>query len=819
MADGPIQIVMNPDYFHGDRKLFGGGGRKDFYAGETDEFAAHRDQIIHSLRSIRATNRDAKRVNVLVVMRPDALAKSHQPFASLFSAKRASHVGTAGYGELIFAMSPDDLTATILFAEQAETNVAFSLDQRTGQTVPAPTVQRCEVGAIAFVREWDPVEQRGYTLDEAEDWLRSETATKMVTELFALPMHDDQMTNATRTEVERIREITSAERHLFELESGPREVRALEPSQTDQKRRSEDFNSGRFREVLYEIESSPVVKRVALEDKLPEDPIHEIERGWSSDGSEQRDDDGGREPNESWPIVGVIDGGVEETALGAAGIYVAGKSDFLAPEDVSPARLAHGTEIASLIARGSLYNRFLSADEDCRVYDLNLFPDPDRGSVYYASIYDFLDEVRGSVQRAKEAAGVRIFNLSYNLRRAPVLGVFSIVATELDKIAQNLDVIFVISAGNLPQVEVRPEWPGDAKEVSAMLANSVAEAGLAAPAESLVNVAVGAVNPDMGALESIPGAPTTYTRRSVPVPSALKPDFAAAGGGGVLPSGLTVIDPFGHPREVSGTSFAAPQVARYLATLDRHISGEVSRELLIALATHHATIPQALQAQASKLTAAARKTFLGRTIPSFVGHGVLPTVEQTLEGDPYSITLVLSDTLEPGQNIRFGFQWPQSLTSSEGKCFGTVRLTVCTNPMINPVHGAERVRVNLDCALQQANPDGTFSSQLHPTHEFFSDFRYANERTLTRTLGKWSLTKAFSRDIKRGSGKSSDWQIAIDYLTRAGEALPEAGIRFAVVLTIEDPNKQAHVFNEMRTSLLQTNASLSDLRTAARVPA
>ncbi len=78
-------------------------------------------------------------------------------------------------------------------------------------------------------------------------------------------------------------------------------------------------------------------------------------------------------------------------------------------------------------------------------------------------------------------------------------------------------------------------------------------------------------------------------------------------------------------------------------------------------------------------------------------------------------------------------------------------------------------------------------------------------------LGKWFPVKSFERTM-RGVGKSSDWLLEIGYLTRAAEALPERGVRFGAILTIEDPAGEAPVYDEMRASLTTIGISLNDLR-------
>ncbi|OUE20868.1 Subtilase family protein [Clavibacter michiganensis] len=742
-----------------------------------------------------------------VQMRPDALAKSHRPFGRLFSATRASHVGTGNYGELIFAVSAESLADIATLVAATELHPETEVD-RTGNLVAKPTVGRAEVSAIHSIRKWSPAAERGYSLDEADDWLIGSTS-RMQVELLDVPK-TGTMRGAAIDDIQKLAALGVQRPRWLHLRGDILRRASIESASMVPLTRQVAVDhvdptteKVELRETLFLLEASNAVRRVALEDKIARTPeLIEAERGAPTPSPAQVG-------VESKAIVGVIDGGVAGPFANSS-IHVVGRSGLLAPEHKSVTKMSHATQVASILALGSAFNSdILRQDEDCRIYDLDLLPSDEFREGYYSSLDDFLDEVRASVARAKARDGVRIFNLSYNLVRAPGGSPYSVAARGLDRIALDLDVIFVISAGNLGVLEERVEWPPDPRDALASLGSSAALDGMGAPAESIANVSVGAINPPGMAL-GIEGAPTRYTRRSTPIPSALKPDFAAIGGGSAATaaetSGLYALDSFGRLDAVKGTSFASPIAARYLATLDKAIAGEVPRDLIIAVATHHAEIPPAM-----------RHASLDAVTPSLVGRGVLPSVARTLNGVSSRFTLVFSDVIPPGRRVEFPFRWPDSLTSPEGKCRGRIKLTLVAQPTLNYAHGMEMVRVNLDGALKQSAEDGRFLSQVQPTHQFFSGYRYANERNLATTLGKWFPVKSWERTMPRGVGRSGDWRLDIDYLTRAGESISESGIRFAAVLTVEDPTGEASVHEDMRASLTTIGVSLSDLRTAVDV--
>ncbi|ASD20865.1 hypothetical protein B7495_01025 [Cryobacterium sp. LW097] len=815
MAGGPLQVVLDTERFR-DKKVIpqGGGAGKDFFEDSDDAFIEHRDTIATGLEAIAERQPNSDLINILVRMRPDALAKSHRPFAKLFASRRASHVGTIRYGELVFATSSSKLRAIIDLIRSAEQTVAVKTDA-TGVERYSPTLQRSETSAIDAVREWRADTERGFTLDEAESWVGAQSDTKLEIDTFSVP-DEEPMRREALVQFGALQKVVSSH-ETIERANLPTELTTVRSATTsaihaDLRRSVQEQRSNLasalsdvpdVRLPIGEVERLAVVQRVRLQEKIVdlEAPLGVTPEGSSPSVAYQ-------ERESLRGIVGVIDGGVS----GPMTSQVVEAVDLLAQGHRSLAGTNHATEIASIIAMGSSFNSgILPAAEDCQIYDLGLFPAANHTGDYYPSLEDFFDELREDCQRARDAFGVRIFNLSSILRRPPGANSYSIAARRLDEIALELDIIFVVSVGNLSVLDQRLEWPANPVDAIAMLAQGGAPDGVGSPSESLANLGVGAINPPGLAFE-IEGAPTRYTRRGGRIPSALKPDLAAYGGAAPDSSradtGLRAMNAFGNVHDVRGTSYAAPIVARYLASLNRTTAGSLSREALIALAIHHAASPALLNSRPLKN--------IGQ---SFVGHGVPQTVEETLDGDAHRMTVLLNDRVLPGRGIEFPFTWPRSLSDAEGSCRGLLRLTIVARPTLNYVHGDEMVRINLDAAVKQADENGRFSRKTQPTHQFFSGFTYANERTLATELGKWYPIKSYEAAMPRGVGRSTDWTLEVDYLSRAGERPPEAGVEFAVIMTIEDPTGEAPVFDEMRASLSSIGVRLSDLRTRVNVSA
>lgn len=794
MPDASVQLVTNPGSFENRRlPASGGGSGKDFFADRDLDFVVHRREIARSMRRILHHSENDELVAILVKMRPDALAKTHRPFSRLFPPSLAVHVGTVGYGELILLSDRARLTRVLERIAAAEDSVAWRTDAN-GRSQPNPSAARCETGAIAEVQRWEPSVERGFSVDEAAEWLSS--GGNLAVETFQLSPTEryfrHPFSNSRRRLLDSVRPFGR-----LRIVSGS--ARALSELTSPWNAETPEFDTSTLALAMSAAESSPVVRRLHLEEKLDvpdSDAVGDPISTETGEGPEQP-------PSTERGIVGVIDGG----CIGPIKSFLIEQSLFVSPVHQSVKTADHASRVASLIRLGSSFNPgVLSESGDCDVYDIGLFPDPANIEIYFDGLDSLMEQLRSEVVRARNEFGVRIFNMSWNLRRPPGAAEYGLAARALDDIATDLGVVFVVSAGNLPESEVRPEWPADELDALGVIAGSAGSDGLMGPAESIANLAIGAVNaPEVdGALE---GAPTAYTRRSLPVPSVAKPNFAAVSGSrsraGV--SGLRAMSGSGNVTGVLGTSFAAPVFARYLASLEHELGQLASTELLIALSVHHAELPPPLQGDRLRGLA-----------PSFVGHGMASSVDETLTASPHAFTLVLEDVLLPRKRTELPIVWPESLVSSTGKCRGKVRMTLVTQPILDHAHGAEFVRVNLDASLRQSE-NGRYATRTEPMHEFFSGYRYAQERTLATLLGKWFPIKSYTARMPRGRGSSRDWRLEVDYLTRAGVEFPDDGVRYCAVLTIEDIDKKAPVFDELTRSLAAIGVRTQDVKTALRV--
>jgi hypothetical protein len=198
----------------------------------------------------------------------------------------------------------------------------------------------------------------------------------------------------------------------------------------------------------------------------------------------------------SYPKICVVDGGVSDVY----GDWIEDRWGLISSMDKDE---NHGTFIAGLAIFGQQLNgKAICREIDgCKIIDLDILPRADRYSSYYSKPLEFFNELETAVQELKARTGVRIFNFSLNIEEHASTTGYSVPAQILDKIAEENDVVFVISAGNTHPRDIRKEWPVDHFDALKILASSRNDA-IKKPAESCRNISVSALNPPH--LEGVP---------------------------------------------------------------------------------------------------------------------------------------------------------------------------------------------------------------------------------------------------------------------------------------------------------------------------
>lgn len=821
MANAPVQVILNADGYRKKREVSRPvGNGTDFFKGASGAFADHKEKLLNQIELIEdeIDNNSWRKAYgeitfIKVKMRNDALAKSHRPIKAVFREDKAPEVGADGLGEMICALDTEAFHWVSSAIGQAEIDVRKKINSKTGMEEDAPSRYRCEVGAIEKIEIWNASDRRNFEIPFAVDWLSDPRSGHVYyIELFesvsykekthankilaGLLTAQEELPNGTIVIVPKNREIQN---NILEIKLTTLKKKA---QINFRKQISEDDLSAKYnsdieahKKLIKVFETHPLVKRIHLPNHLEKSPS-------ASTHTSRIYSPPAPAAGITYPKLGVIDGGISKLfdpwILSRTGtIHHTHKQ-----ED-------HGTFISGLVINGKHLNPKLDVDPDgCLLVDIDIFPSTNFTDYYPSGMSDFFDEIEEAVRSAVEDHGIRIFNLSLNAVSPALLQSYSLEAQRLDQISDTYDVIFVISAGNTGLANMRPEWPKNHTLAAAILA-SHRDDQLFVPAESIRNISVAALNPSHHSA-CISEMPARYSRRGPGLRTGVKPDISHIGGSGTIcPTaghGLNSILPTGQVITGCGTSYAAPLAAKMIASLDANIDGDVTRETLTALSIHNSTIDSTLK----------RKEFNG-VAQQLVGFGKPSTALNAINHGDHEITMLFSSRMTSGKALEFKFSWPTSLVTPDGKCQGDVKLTLVSSPPLDHAYGAEFVRVNIEAALQQEQEDGKFKSGLEPTYVFFTKDERTTEADLIEHKFKWSPIKAYRTSMPKGRGKTSNWRLMVNYLTRAGENLPDEGVPFTILITISDPTQTKPIFQEMRSSLQTAGAKLADIQTATRV--
>ncbi len=313
-------------------------------------------------------------------------------------------------------------------------------------------------------------------------------------------------------------------------------------------------------------------------------------------------------PNGTEPLVTIVDSGVLAGHPLLRG-WIVEERDFDTGEDTVVDRQGHGTKVAGLVMYGdiarSLETRewtpqmLIASAKVLRRHPMDqqraAFPENHRAERL----------VERAIRHFHRERGCRIFNLSVGNADDVYEGGRQFAWAEvLDQLSRELDVVLVVSAGNVAS----PPWPQGAatREVfqeklrDTLLTTS--DCRLCSPATASIAITVGAIarseRTDRHALAAAPeGAPAPFSRigpgyQPKETQRAVKPEFVAFGGNYAVrsfadgePDWVRNDIQLGEPTTrlntggnrpltaVSGTSFAAPQVS-FAAALALRAAGE-----------------------------------------------------------------------------------------------------------------------------------------------------------------------------------------------------------------------------------------------------
>ena len=781
MAENQIQFVLNPRVFIRDKDLPNGfGPNKDFYDGNDNEFISHKANLVQGLESIReASQRNvySRIAYAKVKMRSDAIAKSYRPTKSIFTrSKRSCVVGGAGIGELLIEMHPGAIEMTTRAINRAESVSSAK-----------PSRSRSEVGGIQSIQPYSAEDKIPFTLAEVTTWKEQGLVSNGYYVDVFHPLHllyeplqisEDfrGLLLSFRTKLESLPYISYKELSTAGI-GGQLFILIESDSEEDYEVKNE--------ELLSFLAEHPLVRKVTAAPSLSSFTATESV-GLDVDVTAPDD-------VSSLPIVGVIDNGVSDVFDGWKVFTWSELLDRFRLED-------HGSKVAGLLVKGKELNgaNLIPESDGCRLADLFMFPsDENWDSAYPQGVENFFESLKNAIETAKEESGARVFNISVNQKiRDMSEGRYGLVANKLDAISDELDVQFIISAGNLPREQIRDEWvPADPEHnIDSLCPEHLA----LPPAESLRGLSVMALNPnDL--------TPTAYTRVGPAYIAGVKPDLAYVGGSAERNSGLSSISLTGQKVLVRGTSMSAPLVAKIMAAVDNKVGGNTPLELLKALMIHYAYYPDVIE-----------DNEYDKIRKNLYGFGIPASSDTILTEDSHSFTFVVADRIPSDKKLSLSFPWPNCLKNPDGSCKGEVKLTLVSRPLLDSNFGDELVRENITAYLRAGTADGTKQGLMKFVFSDVDDDEPADEENLIKDAFKWNPIKVSYAKLRRRK-IIGDVFLEIEYLSREGMSPNYDGVPFAAILTISDPKDEAPVNTEMKATMLALGVQLSDIQVAAQV--
>ncbi len=799
----PIQVVINSDTLIDEEKKHGGGGHKDYYAGKDEQFREHKTSVARQLdlfATAQMENPYSQIAYAKVILEKKAIAKSNRPTDKLITeANECKVVGGGRKGEMLVRFSPSSAQKIKNAIGEAEDETTW-VTNRKGKQEARPSTLRSEVGAIREVYTFSPNDRCPFTAEEVVTQFEEQGGGYLYVELFETA---DECNLFADEEEEVMKMFDSFETGLGNLagvkaySSKLHTARRYYVVHVTDSEGEVSCDEADYDRLLEFLATHPVVKRVTMAPVVQCLPCPSFKFDKTEEAVIPEPVEGG-----NYPLIGVADSGVAEVLDN----WVVARVDNINPKYRDE---NHGTFIGGLYVTGHALNPSIVAERDGnRLVDICVLAN-DMGKAYPGGMEDFLINLRNSVKEAVETTGVRIIGLSMNIKMTRRDDEYSLFAKELDDIAETMDVIFVVSAGNL--LKWHREWKPDDPGGNINEYSSRTDDIVYAPAESIRNVSVGALNPSSGSELAC------YSCIGKGLATATKPDLVHIGGfGHEKPdrgNGLYSIMPDATITSGCGTSYAAPMVAKTLAALDYQIEGDTPRETLMALAIHSGMLPEAF----------ADKQFKPY-LKDWIGFGLPADSETILTGNSNAITLVFHNAICKGQVLKFPFRWPQSLIKNR-KCMGRVKLTVVCTPILDYDYDEEFVReeiqVSLVQVLQLDNRKDKRTPRLEPIYSTNikpEDLVGLDEEELRESFYKWNPVKVYEKEYTRGVNlDAGTWRLEARYLDREDLPLNRNGLVFTMILTIEDPDGQAPVYNEMRQELQAAGIHISDIRTAVRV--
>ena len=513
------------------------------------------------------------------------------------------------------------------------------------------------------------------------------------------------------------------------------------------------------------------------------------------------------EANAEYPVVGLLDSGVEK--IDHLKNWILSDDDCpFAPEDISR---RHGTLVAGILLYGDeLFGREVTGSLPCKILDC-LVNTPEI-TVRESELIAYIKE---NVHKYPE---IKIWNLSQGCDVPISDSQFSDFAIALDELQRENDIIICKSAGNGATGSL----------------NRITEG-----ADSIYSLVVGSLSHEKRTDRD--GNANCRSPFSLvgPGPQCLiKPDVVHYGGN--VDTGIKSFSIYGNIAETSGTSFSTPRISSLAASLRFLLDDKYTPLLVKAMIVHSASYPSEMKMEAKQRLAE-------------VGYGLPSTCMDILHNDEDECTMVfdLTFTNENGYQV-IDFPYPESMVNEDGYYYGDITITLATAPILNPNESVEYCQSEVDVKLETfdsvvqvqpgapsvaktiRNPDRLVGTNNILTPSNYNararknqDDTFLKERTLVSEYFKFQPIKKYHVSLEEmTNGKKEDiltsgkrWVLKMKALYR-DSLMTSKGLdpsvsleqKAILIVTIRDPQKKGIAYNECIQQLRSRNFSYNNLQ-------
>ncbi|WP_311650229.1 S8 family peptidase [Selenomonas artemidis] len=475
-----------------------------------------------------------------------------------------------------------------------------------------------------------------------------------------------------------------------------------------------------------------------------------------------------RQPNQSAPIVCVIDSGIQEGHKYLAPAIISGESMSLLPDNSSVSDEVNGGGHGTRVAGAILYPATIPQGEyqlPCWIRNMRIL---DENNCLPEAIYP-PKIVATAVQKynVESALPTKVFNHSVGERKPCEIKYMTAWAAEMDRQSYCHDVLFIQASGNVSREVISAYWKAG-YSYPEYLDRELCR--VSNPAQSLQAITVGSVSAselEQGDYISLGKSMevSSFSRSGPGIWDVVKPDVVEYGGThaynqGSMPPQLTTPpevcpelirkSPEGpaFARDAVGTSFSAPKVT-YIAAQIEQVLPEAPALLYRALIAQSARWPKNINEVSREECS---------SILRHIGYGI-PDVKRATYNDEYRMTLVTPMLMELGDDEAHIFEVPiPEEISNVGEDYD-ILIEVTLSYAANPRRTRRRVKGYLStwldwCCSRIGERAGTFERRIFETGKIIDDDGDF----------KWVLGEAAHRGIADGYSRKNgtlqkDWCI------------------------------------------------------------